>query len=180
MKLKQKLEALLFVSNHPAKLADLASATESTEAEVRLALDEMTEEFQRERGLQIVQIAGGYQLCTQPELATMIGQYLKPARNKLTRSQLEVLAVVAYQQPVTMAEIDAVRGVQSDHSLRVLLDRRLVKELGRRPTPGRPMLYGTSEQFLHLFKLRDLNDLPALNWDSLVAMAPPDTQELPS
>ena len=89
-------------------------------------------------------------------------RFLKPQRSSLTRSQMETLAVVAYNQPITLAEIDQIRGVQSDYSVRQLLEKRLVKEAGRRPTPGRPNLYKTTQQFLHKFQMNALSELPDL------------------
>lgn len=163
MRLENKVEALLFASDSPVTSLELAKTLGVEEQEVALALEALAEDYRQNRGLQILRIAGGYQISTKPELAEIVARHLRPTRNKLSRSQLEVLAIVAYQQPVTMAEIDAVRGVQSDHSLRALMDRRLVCEVGRRPTPGRPLLYGTSDQFLHLFHLNDLGQLPPLS-----------------
>jgi segregation and condensation protein B len=162
MNLVQRIEALLFVADEPISALELSQNLEVPHDEVHAALNELKELCDRDRGIQVVKIAGGYQFSTKPEHAEMIGRFLRPSRNKLSRSQLEVLAIVAYQQPVTMGEIDAVRGVQSDHSLKALLDRRLVHELGRRPTPGRPIIYGTSDQFLHLFNLEDLTALPPI------------------
>lgn len=160
MELIQKIEALLFVADEPISAIELSQNLEVEEAEVLEAIHQLSETCESSRGIQLVKIAGGYQFSTKPELAELIGRFLRPSRNKLSRSQMEVLAIVAYQQPVTMAEIDAVRGVQSDHSLRALLDRRLVHEMGRKQTPGRPMIYGTSDQFLHLFNLESISALP--------------------
>ena len=160
MELVCKIEALLFVADEPISVIELSQNLEVTEEEVISALSELSMACLAGRGFQLVKIAGGYQFSTKPEYAELIGRFLRPSKNKLSRSQMEVLAIVAYQQPVTMAEIDAVRGVQSDHSLRALLDRRLVHEMGRKPTPGRPMIYGTSDQFLHLFNLDNLEALP--------------------
>lgn len=115
--------------------------------------------------LQLVEIAGGYQLCTRPQLADLVSRYLKPQKQRLSRSIMEVLAIVAYRQPITMAEVDQIRGVQSDYGIRQLLERRLVKEVGRRPTPGRPVLYGTTQQFLHQFNLKAIDELPVLTID---------------
>lgn len=162
MRLLTRLHALLFATNQPSSLADLAEATQATESEVVDALGELCSQLELEGPVQLVQIAGGYQLCTKPEHAEMIAKFLKPQRSRLSRSQLEVLAIVAYKQPVTSAEIDHIRGVQSDYGLRALVDRRLVVEVGRKKTPGRPLLYGTSHQFLHQFGLENLETLPQL------------------
>ena len=159
MELVRQLEALLFVADEPITAIELAQNLEVDESDVVEALRVLMQ-LCEDRAVQLVRIAGGYQFCTKPQYADLIARFLRPSRNKLSRAQMEVLAIVAYQQPVTMAEVDAVRGVQSDHSMRTLLDRRLVHEVGRKATPGRPILYGTSEQFLHLFNLESLEALP--------------------
>ncbi|MBL8061112.1 MAG: SMC-Scp complex subunit ScpB [Chthonomonas sp.] len=159
MELVRQIEALLFVADEPVSAIELAQFLDVEESDVVAAVQAL-EQLCEDRAVQVVRIAGGYQFSTRPRYAEMIGRFLRPSRNKLTRSQMEVLAIVAYQQPVTIAEVDAVRGVHSDHPMRCLLDRRLVHELGRKQTPGRPILYGTSEQFLHLFNLESLEALP--------------------
>ncbi len=112
-----------------------------------------------------MKLAGGYQMCTKPEYGQLIATFLKPQRQRLSKSLLEVLAVVAYKQPITLAEIEQVRGVQSDYSVRSLAERRLIQEVGRKPVPGRPVLYGTTQEFLHQFNLHDLKQLPDLDPD---------------
>jgi segregation and condensation protein B len=112
--------------------------------------------------LQLIRIAGGYQVCTKPECAESITRFLKPQRQRLTRSALEVLAIIAYKQPITSNEIEKIRGVQSDYALRSLMEKDLIKEVDRMATPGRPFLYGTTEQFLHIFNLNDLEELPPI------------------
>ncbi len=172
MTLVSKIEALLFVAEEPVSLNRLVEVLEAEREEVLAALKQLEQDCSSGRGILLVQIAGGYQLCTRLEVAEVVARFLRPARARLSRAQLEVLAIVAYQQPVTMAEIDAVRGVQSDHSLRALLDRRLVRELGRKSTPGRPLIYGTSEQFLHLFNLHGIEDLPTISLQTLEELGP--------
>lgn len=163
MQLKAKIESILFVANEPLTIAEIARVTGATELEVDHDLHELAEDCRAQgRGIQLIPIAGGWQLCTKPELAEMVANFLKPQRQRLSRAQLEVLAVVAYRQPVTASEIEAIRGVQSDHGLRGLLDRRLIQELGRKQAPGRPLLYGTTEQFLHAFGMQGLTQLPPL------------------
>ena len=161
MSLIREVEALLFVADAPTPPKILANALQATEAEIDQAVRDLNARLQ-ETALQVIRIAGGFQLCTRPDFAEKIATFLKPQRQKLSRSLMEVLAIVAYKQPITMAEIDAVRGVQSDYGARALLERRLIHEVGRRPTPGRPLLYGTTQQFLHQFNLHDLSQLPAL------------------
>jgi segregation and condensation protein B len=156
------VEALLFVADSPASLASLAAATGLTEGQVDQAIELLRERLQERGSLQVVQIAGGYQLCTKPDYAEIVANFLKPQRQKLSRSLMEVLAIVAYKQPITAAEVEQVRGVQCDYGLHGLLERRLIQEVGRKKAPGRPVLYGTTQQFLHQFNLNDLSELPEL------------------
>jgi segregation and condensation protein B len=163
--------ALLFVADAPASLATLAAALNYTEGQVEQALEVLAKQLKK-GPLQLVQLAGGYQLSTKPVHAEIIANFLKPQRQRLSRSLMEVLAVIAYKQPMTLAEIEVVRGVQSDYGVRALLERRLIQEVGRRQSPGRPVLYGTSAQFLHQFNMKDLSQLPPLSAD-LAALPTP-------
>ncbi len=119
----------------------------------------------------MIRVAGGYQLRTRPEFAEVVSAFLRPASQRLSRQALETLAIVAYQQPITLAEIEAVRGVHSDAVLKTLVERELVSEAGRKEAPGRPRLYQTTEYFLKHFGLADLSELPKLE-DSLGAAIP--------
>jgi segregation and condensation protein B len=163
MDVVDNLEAILFVSDAPAPLNALAQSLELTEGQVEQALEVLGSRLDQRGPVQLVQIAGGYQLGTKPDYAEVIANFLKPQKQRLTRSLMEVLAIVAYKQPITQAEIDQVRGVQSDYGVRSLLERRLLQEVGRKNTPGRPFMYGTSQQFLHQFNLNDISQLPILN-----------------
>lgn len=154
--------ALLFVADSPTTVSTLASTLSYTEGQVEQALELLEKRLRKQGPLQLVKLAGGYQISTRQEYAEIVSAFLKPQRQRLSRSLMEVLAIIAYRQPLTMAEIDAIRGVQSDYSVRSLMERRLVEEVGRRPTPGRPLLYGTSAQFLHQFNMNDLSQLPPL------------------
>lgn len=177
MDIVDAIEAILFVANSPASLAEVARAVGATEGQTEQAIEVLQGKLESQGALQVIKIAGGYQLCTKPDHAERIADFLKPQRQKLGRSLLEVLAIVAYRQPLTMAEIDEIRGVQSDYSVRALLERRLLNEVGRRKTPGRPLLYGTTQQFLHQFKLNSLKELPPLAPD--VFLPPPEQLEIP-
>lgn len=157
---EKAVEALLFVCDSPVGVEDLASATGLPLYAVEEALERLGGRLHHESGLQLVRIAGGYQVCTKPEYAAAVARLLKPRKVRFTRSQLEVLAIVAYQQPVTVSEVDQVRGVDSSHTVRLLVERRLLSEVGRKQSPGRPVLYGTTQQFLHTFNLEDLRALP--------------------
>jgi len=156
------LEALLFVAEGPQPAVALAQACNVTEGQAEQALEVLAGRLEDRGGLMLVKIAGGYQLSTKPEFSATVAAFLQPNRQRLTRSHLEVLAIVAYRQPVTAAEIEGIRGVQSDYALRILVERRLVREAGRKKTPGRPILYATTDQFLHQFNLNSLEDLPPL------------------
>jgi segregation and condensation protein B len=156
------VHALLFVADSPATVETLAAALGYTEGQVEQALEALEERLSRDGPIMLVRIAGGYQLSTKPEHADRIGLFLQPQRQRIGKSLMEVLAVVAYRQPLTIAEIDSVRGVQSDYAVRGLVERRLIMEVGRKKLPGRPILYGTTQQFLHKFNLDTLKELPPL------------------
>lgn len=170
MTLVDQLEALLFVSEAPAKLNDLARTLQVTEGQAEQGLEVLSERLDSAGALKLVKIAGGYQLATKAEFAELVGAYMKPQKQRLSRSIMEVLAIVAYKQPITSGEIEVIRGVQSDYGLRNLLERNLVCEVGRKAAPGRPILYGTTQQFLHQFNLDGLTQLPQLEVDALPAL----------
>ncbi len=160
------VECLLFVAGEPLTLGDIARALECDEAAARQAVEDVGRRLAVSgSGLQVVFIAGGYQLATRPEYAECVGRLLTRAAPKLSRAALETLAIVAYRQPITQPEIEAVRGVSVDSVVKTLVDRRLVAEVGRRQAPGRPILYGTTPDFLHYFAIADLNELPPLDAD---------------
>lgn len=160
--LRHRIEALLFVADSPLTIEEIARYTGATQLEINAELYALRDECEQSRGIQLLPIAGGWQFSTRAEFAEMIAEFKQPQRNRLSRAQMEVLAIVAYQQPVTAAEVEAIRGVQSDYGLRALLDRRLIEEAGRKQTPGRPLLYRTTAQFLHAFGLESLASLPAI------------------
>lgn len=160
-KLKPVLECMLFVSPQPLSVKHVAQALCLDELEVDEAIQELQLDF-AERGLQIIRIAGGYQMCTRTEYSDFISLLLKPERTRLSRAGLETVAIVAYRQPITAPEIEAIRGVNSDGVLRTLTERNLIRQAGRKESPGRPMLYATTEEFLNYFGLNDLSGLPEL------------------
>ncbi|HLO98575.1 MAG TPA: SMC-Scp complex subunit ScpB [Fimbriimonas sp.] len=165
MTLTDQLEALLFVSEAPARLADLAVALGVTEGQVEQGLEILSDRLENSGSLKLVKLAGGYQLATKAEFAEVVASYLKPQKQRLSRSVMEVLAIVAYKQPVTTGDIELIRGVQSDYGVRVLQERNLICEVGRKQTPGRPILFGTTQQFLHQFNLDSLTQLPNLSME---------------
>ena len=156
------LEAVLFMAAEPLEPRELADILEVTPVEVEnLAYD--LEMLYAHRGLQLSRIAGGYQVTTRPEYGHIVARLHKPERFRLSRAALETLAIVAYKQPVTRPEIDAIRGVNSDSPLDTLVMYELVCEAGRKDTPGRPTLYRTTENFLGHFGLNSIADLPGLD-----------------
>lgn len=167
--LADRLLAVLFVADRPASTSALALALDIDEPEVLREIEGLASRLRQSGPLELVRIAGGWQLTTRPEFAPDLARFLRPQRQRLSKSLMEVLAIIAYRQPVTLGEVDAVRGVQSDYGLRQLVERRLVKEVGRKSTPGRPALYGTTEQFLHAFGLDGLTDLPDVGLKALEA-----------
>lgn len=157
--LKAAVECLLFVSSEPVSTALLASVLEADEASIEAAIHELILD-RGQSGLQIARVAGGYQICTRPEYSDCCKKLLTPQNQKLSRAGLETLAVIAYRQPVTQPEIEAIRGVSSSGVVKTLLDKGLLKEAGRKQTAGRPILYTTTPQFLEYMGLNDLTDLP--------------------
>ncbi|MFN7172760.1 MAG: SMC-Scp complex subunit ScpB [Fimbriimonadaceae bacterium] len=156
------LQAVLFVADRPLTAKELAEYMDCATEDVSEAVRELESLLEDRSGLRLLKVAGGYQLATKPEYAQSVSRYLKPARTRLSKTLMEVLSVVAYRQPVTSAQIEEIRGVQSDYGLRELTDRGLIQEVGRATTPGRPILYGTTKQFLHSFLLDSLDELPQL------------------
>jgi segregation and condensation protein B len=177
MNIVEQAEALLFVADSPVSLQQLSRALDATEGQTEQALEVLQQRLAERGALQVVRLAGGYQLSTKPEFSTLVGNFLKPQRGRLSRALLEVLAIVAYRQPITMATLDEIRGVQCDYSIRGLLDRGLIHEKGRVFAPGRPILYGTTKQFLHQFHLNDLDELPeVMGLDSIQVISTGEPQ----
>ena len=158
------LEALLLASSEPVTAARLGRVVpESSAREVREDIDAINESYAAEgRGFRIEEVSGGYQLRTLPELAAFVQQLEPVPPLRMSRASLETLAIIAYKQPVTRAEIEHVRGVDAGPLLRGLLERRLARIAGHREVPGRPILYATTPRFLEVFGLAGLSDLPTL------------------
>lgn len=170
---RNAIECLLLAKGAPVRIAELVKALDVGEPEIRATLAALQVEYDA-RGLQIQEVAGGYQLCTRPAYGAYVQRLLRLGElEPLTRATIEVLAIVAYRQPMTRAELDAVRGVQSAYHLAKLQDRRLIHEVGRRPGPGRPILYGTTDAFLRYFGLKDLAALPPLGANDHPTILPP-------
>ena len=155
------LECLLFVADRPLSPKELGEMLEVEPDRVCALADRLAADYQG-RGLEIARIAGGYQMCTRPQYSEFVARLHEPHRFRLSRASMETLAIIAYRQPMTRPEMEAVRGVNCDSVIDTLLDRGLVRERGRRTTPGRPMTYGTTPEFLAQFGLDSLTDLPEL------------------
>ena len=162
--LKNILETLIFISIEPLPFEKIRTLlTDFTSEDIQKNLDDLIQEYaQKNKGIQIVQVAGGYMFSTKIEYDPWIRQLLHVDRkNRLSIAAMETLSTVAYHQPLTLAEISAFRGVDSSHSLKTLLQKRLVKIIGRKKTPGKPLIYRTSNRFLSYFGLESLKDLPS-------------------
>jgi segregation and condensation protein B len=169
--LQRSLEALLFVASESLSIDALAKLTGASHVEVAEALQKLSEEY-AERGIVVREIAGGYRFASSPAARVVVEAYLLPPKTNLSAPAMESLAIVAYLQPVTKGEIEAVRGVNVDSVVSTLLDRRFILEAGRREVVGRPIEYRTTPEFLESFGLRSLAELPPVDLDA-------ETLELP-
>jgi segregation and condensation protein B len=158
------IEALIFVSEEPISAKSLADVLKEDRGWVEVAVEELSKEFNaRGGGLQLREVAGGWQITTRAEHHEHVRAFLKSRPSaKLSLASLETLAVIAYKQPITVPEILEIRGVQSPSAIKTLLDKRLIVAKGRKETIGRPMMYGTSKEFLLQFGLKDLSELPSI------------------
>lgn len=166
------VEALIFVADEPITTKLLADVLDEERESVQAAIEELSREYaDRDSGLQVREIAGGWQLATRTELHEEVRKFLKTRPSaKLSLASLETLAVIAYKQPVTVPEILEIRGVQSASAIKTLLDKKLIVAKGRKEAVGRPMMYGTSKDFLIQFGLKDLSELPSIeDFEDLVS-----------
>jgi segregation and condensation protein B len=162
--MKSILESLLFVADGPVSLQRIGEVLGGVEkAAIRSALDELQVELEAtRRGVRLVEVAGGFQMRTAKVNADWLKKFLGGRPARMSRPTLETLAIIAYRQPITKAEIEAIRGVDVDGVINTLLDRNLIRAVARKDVPGRPFLYGTTPVFLQLFNLKDLTHLPTL------------------
>lgn len=162
--LKSAVESLLFASSAPLTLDRLCSILEEYErADVKDALASLAKECEEEgRGIRLVEVAGGWQLRTPPENADFLRRMNRGRPYRFSQSSLETLAIIAYRQPITRTEVEYLRGVDSGAVLKTLLEKKLIRILGKKDIPGRPLIYGTSREFLEAFNLKDLASLPTL------------------
>ena len=163
-KISSIIESILFVAGDPVSVSDIASVLESEETVVEAVVSEMIEKRKQENsGIQIRYAEGQMQLCSNGAYFDYVVKLLQPEKtHTLSRSAMETLAIVAYQQPVTRMEIEEIRGVKCNYSLSTLLGKGLIEQLGRKDVLGRPMLYGTTDMFLRHFGIDSLDDLPEL------------------
>ncbi len=161
---KSVIESLLFVAEIPVTLNRLAEVLDGAgKDDIAAALDELRTDCENNRrGVRLVEVAGGYQLRTVAGNADWVKKFLGGRPARMSRATLETLAIIAYRQPITKAEIEAIRGVDVDGVVQTLLERQLIRAVGRKDVPGRPFLYGTTTEFLQLFNLKDLSHLPTL------------------
>lgn len=162
VELRQAIEAILFLSDEPMSAGVLAQAVERPRLDVERELAAIAEDrTARGSGIVLREVAGGWRLMTAPEVAPYVEQFVLSSRHaRLTRASLEALAIVAYKQPVTRHQVSSIRGVNCDGVLRALAERSLIQEVGRDDSPGRPVLYGTTAEFLERLGLASLADLP--------------------
>jgi segregation and condensation protein B len=166
MELLARIEALLFISANPVSSSQIAQALDINSREVEQGLAQLSQSLEG-RGIHLQESNKGFQLVTSPDLASDIERFLGLEEiTHLSRAALEVLAIIAYQQPITRPQIDSIRGVNSDSVLRTLLRHGLIEEVGRSEGPGRPFLYASTTDFLSYFGLGSLQDLPPLQLDN--------------
>lgn len=168
-RLSAALEAILFTMGQAVETSVIAKATDISEDEVRSVAESLRETLEKEdRGIRLIRLETAYQLCSKAEYyPTLIRVASQPKRPVLTEVMLEVLSIISYRQPVTRGEIDRIRGVSSDYSVNRLIDYGLIEERGRQDSPGRPILFGTTEEFLRKFGLSSVTELPPLSEDYL-------------
>ena len=164
-KLQAAVEAILFTMGESVEVAKIASAIGHDEVTTRKLIRGMMDRYDKEdRGIRIIELEDSFQLCTKKEMYEYLIRVAKqPHRYTLTEVLLETLSIVAYKQPVTRLEIEKIRGVKSDHAVNKLVEYGLVEEKGRLEAPGRPLLFGTTEEFLRRFSLQSLDELPSVN-----------------
>lgn len=164
-KIMAVIEAVLFAMGDSVALSSLERVLEMPQKEIREVIAKMNDKYKKaDRGIYIVELENAVQLCTKPELYEYLIKVAKaPRKYVLTDTLLETLSIIAYKQPVTRLEVEKIRGVSCDHAVNRLLEFNLIQELGRLDAPGRPLLFGTTEEFLRTFGVKSLGDLPMLN-----------------
>lgn len=163
-KLKAKIEAVLFAIGKSVRLTAIAEAVELDEDTVKKVIHTMMDEYEDEgHGISIIELEDSFQMCTKSDMyETLIKVTNVPKKHNLTDALLETLSIIAYKQPVTKADIEAIRGVKSDHAVNKLIEYGLIEEAGRLQAPGKPLVFGTTEDFLRSFGIKSLEDLPVI------------------
>jgi len=160
--LKRIIESILFAADHPVSARELVSVLpEFSLKSIKEVLTILQTEY-HSRGIEIAEVGGGYRMQTSRTCRVWVSRIRQTYKDRMSRATQETLAIIAYKQPVSRAEVEQLRGVDSSASLRYLLDRKLIRIAGRKETPGRPLLYGTTRAFLEFFELKDLSCLPVL------------------
>lgn len=159
------IEAVLFAMGDSVEMSKLVHVLELPQEDIRAAIADMNDKYKKDnRGIYIVELEESFQLCTKPELYEYLIKVAKaPRKYVMSDTLLETLSIIAYKQPVTRLEVEKIRGVSCDHAVNRLLELNLIQELGRLDAPGRPLLFGTTEEFLRTFGVKSLGDLPTLN-----------------
>ncbi len=168
-KLEAVIEAILFTMGDSVEISKIAAAIEHDEDTTRKLIHNMMDKYENEnRGIKIIELEDSYQMCTKQDMYEYLIRVAKqPRKYVLTDVQLETLSIIAYKQPITKIEVEKIRGVKSDHAVNKLVEYNLVCELGRLDAPGRPILFGTTEEFLRRFSVHSLDELPSLNAEQM-------------
>jgi segregation and condensation protein B len=166
-KLEAIIEAILFTMGESVELSKIAAAIEHDEETTKKIIHNMMDRYEAEdRGIQILELENSFQLCTKREMYEYLIRIAKqPKKHILSDVLLETLSIIAYKQPITKLEIEKIRGVKCDHAVNKLVEYNLISELGRLDAPGRPLLFGTTEEFLRCFGVQSIDDLPIVNQD---------------
>ena len=179
-KLEGAIEAILFTMGESVELGKIAAAIGHDESTTRKIIHQMMDKYNAEdRGIRIIELDGSFQMCTKKEMYEYLIRIARqPKRHVLTEVLLETLSIIAYKQPVTKLEIEKIRGVKSDHAVNKLVEYNLVAEKGRLDAPGRPLLFGTSEEFLRRFGIQSLGELPNLNPEQMASFKAEAEEEI--
>ncbi|MEO0275561.1 MAG: SMC-Scp complex subunit ScpB [candidate division WOR-3 bacterium] len=161
MEVKRIIEAILFISSKPVSIKKLEEVTGQKKEVIRKAIEELKEDY-KEHSFQIIEVGGGFSLYTKPEYSVYIKEFSKDKKIKLSKPAMETLAIIAYKQPISKAEISRIKKCSPEWTIKILLEKGLIKPVGRLPIPGRPILYGTTQKFLEVFGLSSLDELPKI------------------
>lgn len=169
LNIEAAIEAILFTMGDSVEISKITNALEITNKQFKDAFKSLKEKYEAEdRGIKLIELDGSIQLCTKPEMYEVLIKIAKqPKRQVMTDVLMETLSIIAYKQPVTKSEIERIRGVKSDHAVNKLVEYELVGEVGRLDTPGRPLLFGTTEEFMRRFGVEGIDNLPQIDMDKV-------------